>query len=83
MKRKLLIFLLLLSINIIAQNKRAEINGTILNTNSLGIANTHVINLSTKLGTVTDALGKFKLHVNIGDWLQISNLQYQQKITQI
>lgn len=62
-----------------AQNTSIEIVGEVLNTNSVGIEHTHVLNLSSKLGTVTTSNGKFRIRVKEGDWIQVSNLQYQQK----
>jgi hypothetical protein len=63
----------------IAQEKRKSISGSIKNTNFLPIKDAHILNLNNYQGTISDALGHFEIPVKLGDWLQISNVQYKTK----
>ena len=73
-------FILILFIpSAISQNKKALISGTIKNTYLKPIKGTHIVNLTTQKGAVSDNQGNFTLEVNEGDWLLISNVQYKQK----
>ena len=59
-----------------AQSSRILINGVIKNSSLQPIANTHIVNLTTKKGTVSNKNGAFNIPVKEGDWLQISNIQF-------
>lgn len=63
----------------IAQSNSILINGEIKNTYLKPIVNTHIINLSTGVGTVSNKKGAFNIPVKKGDWLQISNIQFISK----
>ena len=63
----------------IAQSNRVLINGSIKNVALKPIENTHVVNLTTGVGTVTNKNGAFNIPVKEGDWLQISNIQFRTK----
>lgn len=78
MNKKLPTFLLLLFLHqiIIAQTNRVVINGSVKNTSLKPILNTHVVNLTTGVGTISNKNGVFNIPVKEGDWLQISNIQF-------
>ncbi|NVK51588.1 MAG: carboxypeptidase-like regulatory domain-containing protein [Flavobacteriaceae bacterium] len=65
--------------NINTQLQRVEITGTLVDLNSDAIANAHIVNLNTNMGTISNSKGIFKLKVKEGDWIKITNLKYQQK----
>ena len=81
MEKKLLsIFFFLLFFQLtFSQEKRVEINGIVVNQSTKGILNSHIVNLSTNEGTVSDDEGKFTIKVKKGDWIQISNIQFHSK----
>ena len=78
MIKKLPTFLFLFFIYSIsfAQSSRVLINGVIKNPSLQPIINTHIVNLTTKVGTVSNKNGAFNIPVKEGDWLQISNIQF-------
>lgn len=78
MKKKLSSFLLLLLMNgiSIAQSNRVLINGTIKNASLKPIINSHILNLTTGVGTISNKDGEFHIPVKEGDWLQVSNIQF-------
>jgi hypothetical protein len=43
------------------------------------IENVHIVNLNTKYGTITANNGRFKIFATVGDTLEISAIQYQEK----
>lgn len=47
---------------------------------SLSIANVHIINQNTNIGTISDDNGVFEIPVHIGDTLFFSHLKYQDKL---
>jgi len=75
----LFIFFLGISFTLYSQQKRIEINGVILNPFSNGLKNSHIINLSSKEGAISDTNGAFTIKAKKGDWLQITNIQYRNK----
>ena len=81
MKRKLLIPLLIVLLSQLSysQEQRNTINGIVFNTISSPIKNSHIVNLTTKVGTISDDKGVFTIRVKDGDWLQITNIQYHSK----
>lgn len=62
-----------------SQEKRTQLKGVIYNTVSQPIENTHILNLTTKQGTISNKKGAFTLFVKDGDWIQISNIQFRTK----
>jgi hypothetical protein len=78
MEKKLLsIFFLLLFFQLsFSQEKRIEMNGVIINQSSKGLVNSHIINLTTNEGTVSDDNGTFTIQAKKGDWIQITNIQF-------
>jgi hypothetical protein len=75
-----LFFLLLFSLNVVAQDDpiAQKVTGTIVNDNNLfPISNVNVININKVKGVVTDVKGYFELEVSVNDTLHISSLGYQ------
>jgi len=62
-----------------AQENRVLILGEI-KSDSIPVENAHVINLNSKKGSITNALGQFKMSVTDKDTLMISDIQYQQSM---
>ena len=81
MEKKLLsIFFFLLFIQLsFSQEKRIEINGIVINQFTKGIINSHIVNLTTNKGTITNDNGKFTIQAKKGDWIQITNIQFINK----
>jgi hypothetical protein len=81
MEKKLLslFFFYLIFQTSFSQEKRLEINGLIINPYSKVLKNSHIVNLTTSEGTVSDDAGKFTIKAKKGDWIQISNIQFRGK----
>lgn len=62
-----------------SQEKRVQLKGIVYTTTSNPIENTHIVNLTTKLGTISNKKGAFTLFVKDGDWIQVSNIQFRTK----
>ncbi len=65
--------------NSFSQENRVEINGIVINPSSKGIQNSHVLNLSTRKGTISNKDGSFTIKAKKGDWIQITNIQFKAK----
>lgn len=78
MKTKLTycLFILILSLKLYSQEETVIINGTIMS-NSKIIEDVHIYNITRKLGTVSNDIGKFQLKVSLNDTLYVSSLQYK------
>ncbi len=77
MKIRVLIgFFLSVSWLAVSQNKQVVLHGTVLCKNK-GIANAHILNNRTALGTISDKNGLFSLIVSLHDTLQISSIQHE------
>lgn len=61
-----------------SQEKRKLINGTILFEKTI-ISDIHVINKTTKQGTISNDKGWFEIPVFIGDSLQLTHLNFKEK----
>ena len=59
-----------------SQTKRTEMNGLIINHFSRGLVNSHIVNLTTNKGTISDKNGEFTIQAKKGDWIQITNIQF-------
>ena len=81
MPKKLLLFLMLLfTICCFSQEGRKNILGKIVS-DSIGIKNVHIFNMTSRKGTISNAYGEFQIPVKENDTLLISDIQYQsQKI---
>lgn len=75
----LIFFFLGVSIALNSQEKRIEISGVVIDQSSKALKNSHILNLTTKQGTISDNEGKFTINVKKGDWIQITNIQYHNK----
>jgi len=80
MKQLLTFFSFIISFTCIdAQEKRTMLSGkTVLD--SISVVDVHIINKSTKIGTITNDEGLFQIPVKVGDTLFYSHLKYQDKI---
>lgn len=77
MKKIIILFVLLSSLNLISQNfNRKEVSGKII-VESNDVAGITVFNKSSNTGTVTNENGEFVLKVALNDLIEISALQYQ------
>ncbi len=74
-----LFFFYLIIQNSFSQENRVEINGIVINPSSKRIKNSHILNLSTRKGTVSNNEGSFTIKAKVGDWIQVTNIQYQVK----
>jgi hypothetical protein len=85
MTQKLSACLLLIFLFQTTQSKGQTIwlKGAVKNTSLKGINNSHILNLTTKKGTVSNATGHFEIKVKKGDWLQITNVQYKSAMIRI
>lgn len=71
------VFIIFLLFSFNFQGQTVWLKGTVKNTSLKGIKNAHILNLTTKKGTVSNENGLFNIKVKKGDWLQISNVQYK------
>jgi hypothetical protein len=80
MKKRIVLLVFIISYTMLkAQEKRTFITGkTVLETTA--IADVHVINKNTKIGTITNDNGGFTIPVKLGDSLYFSHLKYQHKL---
>jgi hypothetical protein len=68
-----------LPLGVLSQENRSMISGTV-RSDTTKIENAHVINKTSNRGSITNALGKFKISATVGDTLIISDIQYKGKI---
>lgn len=71
-----LVFLLLASCNLGAQNY-VIIEGRLVNTGGQPLQNAHILNLSKKLGTISDAHGLFRIIASPHDSMLVSMVGYK------
>lgn len=75
MKKLTLLFFLIFSCYINAQEAKTKLLGTVLS-NTKRLANVHIINLNSKRGTITNENGEFEMYAHLNDTLFISSIQY-------
>lgn len=75
MKKKLLVFLMLIPFLLFAQNK--QINGTIIDKNGEAIIGASILEVGTSNGTITNLDGRFSFKVNTKSTIRISYLGYK------
>lgn len=75
MNQLYLIIFILTSIHLSAQDSGIQLLGEITS-NSLAIENVHIINKSSKTGTISDQNGEFAIKVQLNDTLLFSDIQY-------
>lgn len=80
MKRKLtcLFLLVFFAMKGFSQEKYALISGKIISANN-SVGNVHIVNLNTKLGTVSNDSGEFEMMVSLNDTLLFSSIEYERK----
>ncbi|MCF6296945.1 MAG: hypothetical protein L3J08_03020 [Flavobacteriaceae bacterium] len=79
MKKLYLLFIFIYSFQLYAQEERIIIVGEIKN-DSLSIDNVHIINLTSKTGTLSNKFGVFEIAVQVNDTILFSNIQFENKI---
>ena len=79
MKLLCLIFFVIFSLQLYAQNERVLISGEVKNDSS-SIENVHIINLNSNVGTLSNAFGMYKIAVKLNDSLLISSIQYESQL---
>lgn len=80
MKRKLTcVFLFVFfAMNCFSQEKYAFVSGKIICVNN-SVGNVHIVNLNTKLGTISNDSGEFEIMVSLNDTLLFSSIEYERK----
>ena len=80
MKRKLtcIFIFVFYAINCFSQEKYALISGKIISASN-AVGNVHIVNLNTKLGTVSNDGGEFEMLVSLNDVLLFSSIEYKIK----
>lgn len=66
------------AMNCFSQEKYALISGKIISANN-AVGNVHIINLNTKLGTVSNDNGAFEIMVSLNETLLFSSIEYERK----
>ena len=78
MKRMFLILILFYFQSSYSQNQRTEVIG-VIKFDLLPVDNIHVLNLSSRIGTISESNGLFKIDVKDGDSILFSSIQFQKK----
>lgn len=74
-----MVFIVLLFITLISKSQERRALFGIIKDTVVPIENAHIVNLNTKHGTITARGGRFKIFAKVGDTLEISSIQYQEK----
>ena len=77
--KKLFLFAFLFTLKVFAQERTVILSGKITS-DSLTVENVHIINRTSQRGTLSNALGAFKIYVKEKDTLIFSDIQYVYKI---
>lgn len=64
--------------NCFSQENYELISGKIISSNKT-VSDVHIINLNTKIGTVSNDKGEFKLMISLNDTLLFSSIEYERK----
>ena len=75
MKQVYLFFLFLINLNLSAQDRNTTLYGKVTS-NSIAVESVHIINQTSKRGTISNKNGEFKITAKKNDTLQFSNIQY-------
>jgi len=78
-RRALLWVVIFVHFTATAQEKRFLLKGIVYSSAAVPIENTHIVNATTKQGTVSNKNGEFSLFAKQGDWIQLSNVQFTSK----
>jgi hypothetical protein len=73
------VFIVLLFITLAANSQERRALFGIIKDTVAPIENAHIVNLNTKHGTITASNGRFKIFAKVGDTLEITSIQYQEK----
>jgi hypothetical protein len=76
MKKLYFILIIFITIKLNAQEVRTAISGTV-QFNSVGIEDVHIVNQTSRRGTVSTKNGDFKITVKENDTLKFSNIQFK------
>lgn len=76
MKQIYFLLLIIFSLQSYSQENRITISG-LVKSDSLVVEGAHVINLTSKVGTVSNALGKFKIPVQLNDTILFSDIEFK------
>ncbi|WP_457618124.1 carboxypeptidase-like regulatory domain-containing protein [Lutibacter sp.] len=76
LKLTTLFFTIFSTINCFAQEKLISISGKIISNNKV-VSNINILNINTKLGTVSNDIGEFEITVTENDTVLFSSIQYQ------
>jgi len=77
--KPLYLFAFIFALKLSAQERTVVLTGKI-SSDSLAIENVHIINKSSQRGTLSNALGEFKIYIKEKDTLIFSDIQYVYKI---
>ena len=77
-KPSCLFLLVFIAANCFSQEKYARISGKIISYDNAA-GNVHILNLNTKLGTVSNDNGEFEMMVSLNDTLLFSSIEYERK----
>lgn len=70
--------LIFVAANCFSQEKYTRISGKIISFNN-AVGNVHIVNLNTKLGTVSNDGGEFEMMVSLNDILMFSSIEFEKK----
>ena len=76
MKQIYFLLLIIFSLQTYSQDNRIMISG-LVKSDSLTVEGAHVINLSSKVGTISDALGMYKIPVQLNDTILFSDIEFK------
>lgn len=76
MKQIYFLLLIIFSLQTYSQDNRIMISG-LVKSDSLTVEGAHIINLSSKVGTISDALGKFEIPVQLNDTILFSDIEFK------
>ncbi len=82
MKKIFVTGFILISINLFAQKEKVVLSGIVKN-DSVPVENVHVINLSTRRGSLTNSKGEFRITAKLNDTLAFSDIQYKYKMVRV
>jgi len=69
----------LICVKSIAQSSQTSIQGKIYSDYDI-VSNVHIVNLNTKIGTISNKNGEFQINVSLNDSILISSIQYKSLI---
>ena len=80
MKKNTLLIITFFCIQVVqSQQKSTLLKGQVLDSYFKKVESVHIVNLTTKIGTISDARGEFEIKGRKGDWIEISHINYQNK----